>query len=140
LQDPELEKIVAEKVKKMSQESSKVDGHPVKLTAANFQDYSNGEKPLLVDFWAEWCGPCKFMEPAVDRLASKYSDYVVFGKVNVDEEMNLSSKYEVFSIPTFILFKAGQPIDAVVGAVGEKGLEEFILRKLNIPRASQQTS
>lgn len=115
----------------MSNETLKHDGPAVKLTDANFEELSKGEKPLLVDFWAAWCGPCKVMDPVLNRLASKYSDRVVFGKVNVDEEMNISSRYQVFSIPTFMVFKGGQPMDAVIGAVGEPGLEQLIKRSLN---------
>jgi len=103
----------------------------VKLTEENFQAYSNAAKPLLVDFWAEWCGPCKVMEPVIERLSRKYGDQITFGKVNVDEEMNLSSRFQVFSIPTFMLFKGGNPIDAVIGAVGEAALEQFLKRALN---------
>ena len=103
----------------------------VKLTEANFEELSSGDKPLFVDFWAVWCGPCMIMEPIVDKLAAKYSDKVVFGKVNVDEEMNISSKYEVFSIPTFMIFKAGQPMDAVIGAVGEPSLERLVTNAIN---------
>jgi len=66
------------------------------------------------------------MEPVVQKLAAKYSDRVIFGKVNVDEEINLSSKYQVFSIPTFMIFKNGQPMEAVIGAVGESSLERLI--------------
>ena len=103
----------------------------VRLTEDNFQEYSSSEKPLLVDFWASWCGPCRTMEPVVERLAEKYSDRMVFGKVNVDEEMDLSSRYQVLSIPTFMMFKKGQPTDAVIGAVGEVALEQFVRRVLN---------
>lgn len=103
----------------------------VTLTEANFKDYSAGEKPLFVDFWAAWCGPCKIMEPVVDRLAAKYGAGVVFGKVNVDEQMSISSSYEIFSIPTFMLFKNGQPMDGVIGAVGEASLEQMVKRALN---------
>ena len=67
----------------------------------------------------------------VEKLAAKYADRVVFGKVNVDEEMNISSRYEVFSIPTFMVFKKGQPMDAVIGAVGESSLEQMLKRTLN---------
>ena len=81
---------------------------------------------MFVDFWATWCGPCRIMEPIVEKLAVKYSDRVLFGKVNVDEEMNISSRYEVFSIPTFMIFKNGQPMDAVIGAVGEASLERLV--------------
>lgn len=103
----------------------------VRLTEGNFQNYSSGGKPLFVDFWASWCGPCKIMEPAVEKLAQKYSDRIVFGKVNVDEEMDLSSRYQVLSVPTFMLFRNGQPTDAVIGAVGEVALEQFVKRVLN---------
>ncbi len=98
----------------------------VKLTEANFDQLSSGEKPLFVDFWAVWCGPCMVMDPVVEKLAAKYSDRVVFGKVNVDEEINISSRYQVFSIPTFMIFKGGQPMDAVIGAVGEPSLERLL--------------
>jgi thioredoxin 1 len=108
----------------------------VKLTEENFRELSSGQKPLFVDFWATWCGPCRVMEPVVERLAAKYSDRVVFGKVNVDEEMNLSSQYQVFSIPTFMVFKGGQPKDAVIGAVGEPSLEQFLRKAVDGHSAS----
>jgi len=110
-------------------EKSDVSGHgntTVKLTEANFEQLSSGAKPMFVDFWAVWCGPCRIMDPVVERLAAKYSDRVLFGKVNVDEEMNISSRYQVFSIPTFMMFKDGQPLDAVIGAVGEASLERLV--------------
>jgi thioredoxin 1 len=113
----------------MSTESK--ESHTITLTEENFQTYSKGEKPLLVDFWAVWCGPCRIMEPVIDKLAAKYGDRIVFGKVNVDEEMNISSSYQVLSIPTFLLFKKGQPMDAVIGAVGEASLEQMLKRALN---------
>ncbi|HUI86154.1 MAG TPA: thioredoxin [Nitrososphaerales archaeon] len=103
----------------------------VKLTEANFESYSTGSRPLFVDFWATWCGPCKTMEPVVEKLAARYGDRIVFGKINVDEEMGLSSRYQVLSIPTFMLFRNGQPTDAVIGAVGEAALEQFVKRVLN---------
>jgi len=139
LEDSELQRILEAKMKKMATtttatttEASKPAGTTmVELTEENFQAYSNASKPLLVDFWAEWCGPCKVMEPVIERLSRKYGDQITFGKVNVDEEMNLSSRFQVFSIPTFMLFKGGNPIDAVIGAVGEAALEQFLKRALN---------
>ena len=98
----------------------------VKLTEENFEELSRSDRPMLVDFWAVWCGPCRIMEPVVEKLAGKYSDKMLFGKVNVDEEMSISSRYQVFSIPTFMVFKNGQPMDAVIGAVGEASLERLV--------------
>jgi len=73
------------------------------------------------------------MDPVIERLANKYSGRILFGKINVDEEMNLSSRFQVFSIPTFMLFKEGNPVDTVIGAVGEPALEQFLKRALNGP-------
>lgn len=98
----------------------------VRLTESNFDALSGSDRPVFVDFWAVWCGPCRIMDPVVEKLAAKYSDRMLFGKVNVDEEMNLSSRYEVFSIPTFMVFKDGQPMDQVIGAVGEASLEKLV--------------
>ena len=98
----------------------------VKLTEENFDALSRSDRPMFVDFWAVWCGPCKVMEPVVDRLAAEYSDRMHFWKVNDDEEMNISSRYQVFSIPTFMVFRNGQPMDAVIGAVGEASLERLV--------------
>lgn len=115
----------------IANQTQKRESLTVRLTESNFQGYSTGGKPLFVDFWASWCGPCRTMEPVVEKLAEKYSDRIVFGKINVDEEMNLSSRYQVLSIPTFMLFRNGQPTDAVIGAVGEVALEQFVRRVLN---------
>ena len=98
----------------------------VRLTEANFDSLNSSDRPVFVDFWASWCGPCRIMDPVVEKLAAKYGDKILFGKINVDEEMNLSSRYQVFSIPTFMVFKNGQPLDAVIGAVGEASLERLV--------------
>jgi thioredoxin len=104
------------------------------LTEENFDDVMSGPKPVFIDYWAAWCGPCRTMDPVVDRLARKYLGRVLFAKVNVDEEMSISSRYEVFSIPTFMIFKNGQPMDAVIGAVGEGSLERLLQGALNDSR------
>ena len=98
----------------------------MKLTEENFDRVVSGPKPVLVDYWAVWCGPCRIMDPVMEKLAAKYAGKVTFGKVNVDEEMNISSRYQVFSIPTFMIFREGKPMDAVIGAVGEASLERLI--------------
>ena len=98
----------------------------IAVSENTFDDLITRNPIVFIDFWASWCGPCRIMEPIVEKLATKYSGRVLFGKVNVDEEMNISSRYEVFSIPTFMIFKNGQPMDAVIGAVGEASLERLV--------------
>jgi thioredoxin 1 len=126
LSDPELNRIYEEKMKRMSLQAGVGHGSIVRLTTSDFDGYINSGKPVFVDFWAVWCGPCKAMEPVVERLAAKYAGKVVFGKLNVDEESTLATRYDVQSIPTFMMFKNGNPVDAVIGAVGEPMLERLI--------------
>ena len=101
-------------------------GHVVELTEANFDKMVNGQKPTFVDFWAVWCGPCRTMEPVVERLAAKLGASVNFGKLNVDEHPGIATRYEVQSIPTFMIFKNGRPVDAVIGTMQEAPLEQRI--------------
>ena len=82
-----------------------------------FQDIIAGDTPVLVDFFAEWCGPCKMMSPVVDELSREYEGRLKVGKVNVDENTNVAQQYRVMSIPTILLIKNGQVVDQVVGAV-----------------------
>ena len=85
---------------------------------SNFQDeVLNSEIPVLVDFYADWCGPCKMMSPVVDELSREYEGWLKVGKVNVDENTNVAQQYRVMSIPTILLIKNGQVVDQVVGAV-----------------------
>ena len=85
---------------------------------SNFQDeVLNSELPVLVDFYADWCGPCKMMSPVVDELSREYEGRLKVGKVNVDENTNVAQQYRVMSIPTILLIKNGEVVDQVVGAV-----------------------
>ena len=90
---------------------------PLEITDANFEEVINNDKPVLVDFWAEWCGPCKMIGPVVEELASDYDGKAVIGKVNVDENPAVSAKFGIRSIPTLLVFKGGEIVDKQVGAV-----------------------
>ncbi|MEM9329222.1 MAG: thioredoxin [Bacteroidota bacterium] len=92
-------------------------GKTIEITDSNFQEIINSEKPVLVDFWAEWCGPCKMIGPVVEELASDYEGKAVIGKVDVDSNPEVSAKFGIRSIPTLLVFKGGEIVDKQVGAV-----------------------
>ncbi|MDN4166545.1 thioredoxin [Cytophagales bacterium LB-30] len=101
-------------------------GKAIELTDANFDQIVNSDKPVLVDFWAEWCGPCKMIGPVVEELAGDYEGKAVIGKLNVDENPNVSMKYGIRSIPTLLVFKNGEIVDKQVGAVSKGVLAQKI--------------
>ena len=104
---------------------------PIVLTNSNFNMIMSNSKAILVDFWAEWCGPCRMMHPIFEKLAVEYGDKIIFTRLNVDENGDIAAKYRVMSIPTFMVFSGGKPIDVVVGAVGEEGLKRLIQKHIN---------
>ena len=99
----------------------------IELNDSNFDsEVVKSDKPVLVDFWAEWCGPCKMIAPTIDQLAEEYDGKVLFAKVDVDSNPNLSVRFHVRSIPMLLLFKDGKPVDQIIGAVGKQHFEEKI--------------
>jgi len=86
----------------------------------------NSDKPVFVDFWAEWCGPCRIVSPTVEELSKEYNDKVNFVKVNVDKNNELASKYNVFSIPTLAIFRNGKIIVQTAGAASKESLRTYI--------------
>jgi thioredoxin 1 len=87
------------------------------VTSANFDELvMRSDKPVLLDFWAVWCGPCRMVGPTVEKLATAYEGKAVVGKINVDEEMALAEKFKVMSIPSLFIMKDGQVVDRVIGA------------------------
>ncbi|MBV8519824.1 MAG: thioredoxin [Acidobacteria bacterium] len=96
----------------------------------DFDSVLNGGKPVFVDFWAPWCGPCRIIGPLVEELAPSYNGKAVIGKLNVDDNPNVAQRYGVTSIPTLMMFKDGKLVDRIVGAVPKGTLQQFIDRNL----------
>lgn len=103
----------------------------IEITDANFNEVLSTDKPVLVDFWAEWCGPCKMIGPVVKELATEYEGKAVIGKVNVDENPSTAAQFGIRSIPTLLVFKNGEVVDKQIGAVPKTVLAGKLDAQLN---------
>ena len=108
----------------MAEDVNKVDQNSFQKVVLESQ------KPVLVDFWAPWCGPCRAVAPVVDELAKEYKDKVEFAKLNVDEAPFIASKYSIMSIPTIMIFKDGKPLEHVIGFKPKDQLQKLLDKTL----------
>jgi len=127
MEDEELERIKAEKMKEMmSQQNPGV----VELNSSSFDNFLKTDLPIVVDFWADWCMPCRIMAPVMEELAKAYAEKALFGKVDVDQDSEIASRYAIMSIPHFLIFKNGTLVEKIVGAVGCEPLENALKKHL----------
>jgi len=127
MDDKELEKIKEKKIKRMLDQAKT---SVIKLDSSSFDDFLKTDLPVLVDFWADWCMPCKMMGPVMEELAQAYNGRARFGKVNVDNNPEIAGRYGIMSIPHFLIFKNGSRVEKIVGAVGRDPLESALKKYL----------
>ncbi len=104
---------------------------PVEITDSNYKEVVlNSELPVLVDFWAEWCGPCRMIAPSVEQLSEEYEGKAIVGKVDIDNNQEVARKFQIRNIPTILFFKNGSVIDKVVGAAPKRKIENKLKKIL----------
>jgi thioredoxin 1 len=139
-EDEELERIRKRKLEKMlervsgrkegTEHASRSLGKPVDLTDDTFTRFVEDNSLVVVDLWAPWCGPCRFVSPIIEEIARDYTGKIAFGKINVDQNPRVATQYSIMSIPTILVFKNGQLVDRIIGAMPRERLEPKITRHL----------
>ena len=98
----------------------------VKITNENYESYKNGELPLVIDFWATWCGPCRMVAPIIEELANEYEGKVTIGKCDVEDADDIAAEFGIRNIPTIVFMKDGKILDKIVGAASKSKIEEKV--------------
>jgi thioredoxin 1 len=139
-EDEELEGIKRRKLEELmgriadraqeKEPSLSVSGKPCDLTDATFTKFVKDNPMVVVDVWAPWCGPCRFVSPVVEEIARDYAGRISFGKLNVDQNRRIAAQYGIMSIPTLLVFKNGQLVDRIIGAMSRERLEPMITRHM----------
>jgi len=124
--DKELERIKQKKLEQMIGKPAATSTKPVEVTDATFKDTIQNHSLVVVDCWAPWCGPCQIVGPIIEALARDYAGKVLFGKLNVDENRKVAMQYQIMGIPTLLVFKNGNLVDRIVGAMPRQVLEPKI--------------
>ena len=131
----ELERIRQRKLKEMmerreSKPARPVTDSPIEITDSNFNEIVKKDALVVVDCWAAWCGPCRMIGPIIEELAKDYAGKILFGKLNVDSNRKVPLEYQIMSIPTILVFKDGELVDRIMGAMPKRLLEEKITKHL----------
>ena len=130
-EEEELERIKAAKLQKMmksaaAEKRGTAFNRPVEVTDATFKEMIKNHSLVVVDCWAPWCGPCRMVAPIIEGLSRDYAGKILFGKLNVDENREVSTQYDIMSIPTLLVFKNGKLVDTIIGAMSRQTLEQKI--------------
>jgi thioredoxin 1 len=136
-EDWELERIKYEKMRRLMSRAEKNQAEkpteyskPIHLDEGEFDEFIGSHDLVLVDFWAEWCGPCHMIAPILDEIARDYAGKLVVAKVNVDRNRGIAMRFGIMSIPTLILFRRGKPVEMMIGARPRPAMEEMVRRHL----------
>jgi len=132
-EDIELEKIRYKKMHELLfkniEKNKKNEGildFPIEINNENFNEIIKKYNNLIIDFWAEWCGPCMIIAPIIEELAKEYAGKIVFGKINVDENQEIAAKFLIMSIPTLIFFKNGREVNRIIGLIPKENINKEI--------------